>query len=180
MDFKDLVHHRESTRRYLDIAVETEKIETILQACRLAPSACNSQPWRFVVATDPQIKDRLAHTTFNALMQFNRFVTQAPVIAAIIGERPKWYSSLGGAVKGKDFQQMDIGIVAEHFCLQAADLGLGTCMLGWFDESEARKILGVPTSKRILLMITLGYPANEKNRIKIRKPEQQVWSYNRY
>jgi nitroreductase len=180
MDFKDLVHHRESTRRYLDKPVETDKIETILQACRLAPSACNSQPWRFVVATDPVIKLKLAYTTFNRVLQFNRFVPQAPVIAAIIGERPKWFSRLGGAVKGKDFQQMDVGIAAQHFCLQAADLGLGTCMLGWFDEAAARKILGVPSSKRILLLITLGYPANEKNRTKIRKPEQQVWSFNKY
>lgn len=180
MDFKDLVLQRESTRKYSDQPVEPEKIEQIMEACRMAPSACNSQPWRFVVATDPAIKDELAQASYGPLLQFNKFAPQAPVIAAIIAEKPKWIASIGGAVKDKDFYLMDIGIVAEHFCLQAADLGLGTCMLGWFDEPRVRKALNVPGKKRVLLLITLGYPAKDTLRQKIRKPQDQMWGYNTY
>jgi nitroreductase len=75
---------------------------------------------------------------------------------------------------------MDIGIVADHFCLQAAELGLGTCMLGWFDETRAKTILQIPSQKRILLLITLGYPVNEKPRKKIRKPISEIYSFNKY
>jgi nitroreductase len=180
MDFKDLVLHRESTRRYDDRVVEPEKIEQIMEACRMAPSACNSQPWRFVVATDPTVKDALAKASYGPLLQFNKFAPQAPVIAAIVAEKPKLIARIGGTVKDKDFYLMDIGIVAEHFCLQAADLGLGTCMLGWFDEARAKKILNVPAHKRILLLITLGYPAKDKLRKKIRKPAGDLWSLNTY
>ncbi len=180
MDFNELVVQRESTRKYLDKPVEQEKIEAIMEACRLAPSACNSQPWRFVVATDPEVRDRLASASYGPLLRFNKFAREAPVIAAIIGEKPNWLSRIGGNVKDKDFYLMDIGIVAQHFCLQATDLGLGSCMLGWFDEPAARKILKVPDNKRILLLITLGYPANEKNRKKIRKSPGELYTLNQY
>ncbi len=180
MDFKDLVMQRESTRKYSDKPVEREKIEQIMDACRMAPSACNAQPWRFVVATDREVARELGRASQGPLMTFNKFATQAPVVAAIIGEKPNWLSRVGGNVKDKDFYLMDIGIVAEHFCLQAAELGLGSCMIGWFDEQRAKKILNVPHDKRILLLITLGYPAKDKLRKKIRKPPGEVWSYDSY
>lgn len=180
MDFKDLVLHRESTRKYSDRPVEREKIEQIMESCRMAPSACNSQPWRFVIVSEKEKKDQLARASYGPLMSFNKFAPQAPVIAAIVGEKPNWLSRVGGNVKDKDFYLMDIGIVAEHFCLQAAELGLGSCMIGWFDEPKARKIIEVPNDKRILLLITLGYPAKEKVRKKIRKPADQVWSWEKY
>lgn len=180
MDFKELAIHRESTRKYSDKPVEQEKLEQIMEACRLAPSACNSQPWKFVIATDKEVRVALARASYGPLMSFNKFAPQAPVMAAIVGEKPNWLSRVGGNVKDKNFYLMDIGIVAEHFCLQAADMGLGTCMLGWFDEEKAKKILHVPENKRILLLITLGYPAKEKTRKKIRKPASEMWVYNRY
>jgi nitroreductase len=180
MDFHQLVHHRESTRRYSPRPVEQEKLDLIMEACRMAPSACNSQPWKFVVATDPEIKEALAHATYGPLMSFNKFVPQAPVIAAIVAENPGWLAGIGGKVQDKPYYMMDIGIVASHFCLQAAELGLGTCMLGWFQEKEVHRILKIPSGKRILLLITLGYPENEKTRKKIRKKPEQMWKYNSY
>lgn len=180
MHFSELTQKRESTRKYKDQPVEREKIEQIMQACRLAPSACNSQPWSFVVADDPDIKNQLAQASYGPLLRFNKFVLQAPVIVAVVAEKPKWIAKVGGNIKNKDFYLIDIGIVAEHFCLQATDLGLGTCMLGWFDESKTKKIIGVPSGKRVILLITLGYPANDKLRKKIRKPIEQLFSFNQY
>lgn len=180
MNFSELVNARESTRKYLNQPVEREKIEIVMESCRLAPSACNSQPWSFVVVDDPDLKHKVAEASYGPLLRFNKFAPTAPVIVAIVAEKPKWIAKVGGNIKDKDFYLMDIGIVSEHFCLQAAELGLGTCMLGWFDEKKVAKLINVPKDKRILLLITLGYPANEKNRKKIRKSSSELFSYNTY
>ena len=178
-DFLKLANARESVRRYQDKKVEKDQIIRIIEACRLAPSACNSQPWKFVVVDDPAIKEKLAKTCYGKLLRFNRFVSQAPVIVALVTEKPTWLAKIGGGVKDKNFAVIDNGIVASYFCLQAAELGLGTCMLGWFDEKKAKQLLNIPTSKRVSLLITLGYPAKE-NRKKIRKSLKEIFVYNSY
>jgi len=180
MKFSKLLLNRESVRKYSVRPVETGDIERIMEACRLAPSACNSQPWRFVVVTDPELKDKVARATFGKVLRFNRFVLQAPVIAALVAEPPSWLSKIGSSIKDKDFYLMDIGIVAEHFCLQAADLGIGTCMIGWFDEARVKELLHIPQKKRIPLLITLGYAEKETPRKKIRKPIGEVYAFNTY
>lgn len=180
MVFTELLKKRESVRKYSARPVDNESIETIMEACRLAPSACNSQPWRFVVVTDPELKEQLARATYGKVLRFNRFVLEAPVIAALVAEPPNWLSKIGSSIKDKDFYLMDIGIVAEHFCLQAADLGIGSCMIGWFDEDKVKELLHIPAKKRIPLLITLGYAEKENPRKKIRKPIDEVFSYNTY
>lgn len=180
MDFSRLVMQRESVRKYAPHPVEQTKIEQIMESCRVAPSACNAQPWRFVVVTDPELKDKVARTTFNAVTPINRFAPQAPVIIALVAEPPNWLSKVGGNIKDKPYYLMDIGIVADHLCLQAADLGLGTCMIGWFDEDKARELLQIPEKRRIPLLITLGYPAKETTRRKIRKDPDKLFTYNKY
>lgn len=180
MEFLQLVNERESTRRYADRPVETEKIEAILEACRLAPSACNSQPWKFVMVTDRDLSLEVANATFNPVLQFNRFAVQAPVMAVLVMEPAKMLSKIGSTVKDKDLSLIDIGIVAEHFCLAAAEQGLGTCMLGWFNEKKVRELLHIPRGRRIPLIITLGYPQDHKKRRKIRKSHEEIRNYNRY
>ncbi len=178
-DFLTLANMRESVRRYQDKEVEKEKVEKIIESCRLAPSACNSQPWKFIVVDDPELKDKVAKTSYGPILRFNRFASQAPVIVALVIEKPTWLAKIGGGVKDKDFPVMDNGIVASYFCLQAAELGLGTCMLGWFDEKKVKELLNIPKSKRVSLLITLGYPAKERRK-KIRKSVDEICVYNRY
>ena len=180
MDFARLIMERESVRKYTDRPVEKEKIERIMESCRMAPSACNSQPWRFVVVTDPELKNQVARATTGPATPINRFAPQAPVIVALVAEPPNWLSKIGSSIKDKDYYLMDIGIVADHFCLQAADLGLGSCMIGWFDEKKVRELLHIPKKRRIPLLITLGYPAKETPRKKIRKTPEKLYRYNRY
>ncbi len=180
MDFSRLIMERESVRKYTDHPVEEEKIEQIMESCRMAPSACNSQPWRFVVVTDPELKNQVARATTGPATPINRFAPQAPVIVALVAEPPNWLSKIGSSIKDKDYYLMDIGIVADHFCLQAADLGLGSCMIGWFDEKKVRELLDIPKKRRIPLLITLGYPAKETPRKKIRKTTEKLYRYNRY
>lgn len=177
MDFSELIKVRQSDRRYKSQAVEREKIVKCLEAARLAPSANNSQPWKFVVVDEPTLKNEVAGLA--AGLGMNKWAVQAPVIIAVILEGQGFMSSVGSLVKGKEFRLMDIGMAVEHLCLQAADLGLGTCIMGWFDEKKVKKLLNVPSSKRIPLLITLGYP-DTATRPKARKSLEDISSWNRY
>ncbi len=179
MKFFDLAQLRQSTRRYSSMPVEREKIDRIIESCRIAPSACNSQPWKFIVIDNPDLKKQISDSSYGSVLRFNRFAKECPVMVALIIEPPKFLAKIGGAIKDKDFYFMDIGIVASYFCLQAAELGLGTCMLGWFDEPKVKKTLGIPAGKRVALLFTVGYEAG-KQRTKIRKNIKDILSYNKY
>jgi len=179
--FLHLVHLRQSVRQFTDRPVEDEKLHRCLEAARLAPSASNSQPWKFVVVDDPDLVKKVAKETIGPLATFNTFVPQAPVILAITIERMKLTSQVGAYLKNREYPLIDIGIAAEHFCLQAAEEGLGTCMLGWFDEPPIKKLLNIPKKTRIGLLITLGYaPDTYALRSKKRKAFEEVVSFNAY
>jgi len=179
--FLELVQKRQSDRKYTDKPVEPEKLKRCLEAARLAPSASNSQPWSFVVVHDANLVKKVGKAARGPLMSFNLFASKAPVIVAVVMEKPKIITEWGGRIKKKEYSLIDVGIAAEHFCLQAADEGLGSCMLGWFDEKKVKTLLHVPEEKTIPLLITLGYtPENYKHRKKIRKKLETVVKYNRY
>ncbi len=181
MTFNELILKRQSDRKYQDKVVSREIINRCLEAARLAPSASNSQPWTFVVIDDPELKNEVAHKTYGPLKSFNKFVPEAPVIIAIVMEKPKLITEAGGRIKKKEFPLIDVGIAAEHFCLAAAEEGLGSCMLGWFDEKSVKKLINVPKQKNIPLLITLGYtPDGYRTRKKIRKEFEKVVKYNSY
>ena len=178
-DFLKLVNKRQSDRKYHDRPVEDEKIGRCIEAARLAPSACNSQPWKFIIVNDPGLKNSLAELTTGRLVPINHFTRQAPVHIVLVMEQPNFTSKFGEIVKNKKYTLIDVGIAASHFCLQAAAEGLGTCMIGWFDEPGVRKLLHIPKGKRPVLIITLGYPAGKK-REKRRKKREDIISYNTY
>lgn len=180
MKFLDLVKKRQSVREYLDKPVEREKIERCLEAARLAPSASNSQPWSFIVVDDPKLKEAIAKKTFDRVISFNRFSLQAPVLIILISERSGFLNKVAEAIKDRQFSLIDIGIAAEHLCLQAAEEGLGTCMLGWFNEKGVKKALNIPQQIRVELIITMGYSESSQIRPKKRKPINQIRSYNSY
>jgi nitroreductase len=178
--FLDLVKKRQSVRKYLDKPVEREKLERCLEAARLAPSANNSQPWSFIVVDDPKLKEAVARKTFDRVISFNRFSLQAPVLILLLSERPSFFSRMGSAVKDKQFNLTDIGIAAEHLCLQAVEEGLGTCMLGWFNEKGVKKLVNIPQQIRVELIVTMGYPMSDEIQPKERKEISQIRSYNSY
>jgi len=181
MEFSELIKMRQSVRKYQDKPVEKEKLQTLIEAVRLAPSASNSQPWKLILVDEPELKDNVARATFSKAVSFNKFAPEAPVIAVLTVEKPKLITQIGGRIKDKEFPLIDIGIAAEHFCLQAAELGLGTCMLGWFDEKTIKKLLNIPRKIRIGLVITLGYTEEAYPlRKKIRKDAAVMSSFNGY
>ena len=174
-----LMNRRQSDRTYLDKAVEKEKLERILEAGRLAPSACNGQPWKFIVVDDPVLRDGVAMAASARVLKMNTFVDQAPVIIVIIREKSNLSSRVGDVVKSKDYSRIDIGIAAATMCYQASAEGLGTCIIGWLDEKKIKTLLHIPSSKNVELILALGYTEN-KVRSKIRKPPGEVISYNKY
>lgn len=109
----------------------------------------------------------------------NSFAKAAPIIVVVVSERVSFMTKIGGYFRGTSFYLMDVGIAVEHFILQAAELGLGTCWIGWFNEKETKKILNIPSDKKIDCVVSLGYseePPREKNR----KPPEEIASFNEY
>jgi nitroreductase len=180
MDFLDLASRRYSVRNYKDTPVPQEKIRRCIEAAALAPSACNSQPWKFVVVDDAGLVKELAKAAFEGLVGLNHFALKAPVLVLVVSERQKVFAKVGGIVKRKDFSLMDIAIAAEHFCLQAAEEGLGTCLLGWFNEKKVKKTLSIPRLKRVELMISLGFSADAEIPRKDRKNIDEILNHNKY
>jgi nitroreductase len=180
MSFLDLANKRYSVRNYKTEPVPQEKVVRCVEAARLAPSACNSQPWKFVIVDDPKLVNELAKAAFEGLLDFNNFAFKAPVLVLIVSERESLSAKFGSIVKKKNFSLMDIGIAAEHFCLQAAQEGLGTCMIGWFNEKKVKKMLSIPKLKRVELVITVGFSADDKIPLKKRKSIDEILSCNKY
>jgi len=175
----ELIISRQSDRKYSDKPVEKEKLDKILEAGRMAPSACNAQPWKFIVVTEPNLIGKIAEAASARLIGMNTFVAQAPVLLVVVREKPNMSSKVGGTIKNKDYSLIDIGIASENVCLQARAEGIGSCMIGWFDERMLRKLLAIPRSKRVELIITLGYSLSEQRKKK-RKPAEVTISYNKY
>ena len=165
MDFLQIANARQSCRKY-DPArdVEQEKLDAILEAVRLAPSACNGQPYHLTVCRGETAKAVAAATMG---MGMNKFAAQAPVLI-VLSEMPYVKSAaLGAKLKGNDYRSIDIGIAAAYLTAEATTQGLGTCILGWLDDDKIRKICGLEHPAR--LVITVGYaddtdPLRDKKR----------------
>ena len=166
MDFLEIAQARQSCRSYDETrAVEQEKLASILEAVRLAPSACNGQPYHLTVCRG-ETAQAVAKATMGLGM--NKFATQAPVLI-VISEMPYVKSAaMGAKVKHNDYRSIDIGIAAAYLTAEAAAQGLGTCILGWLDDARIRELCGLEYPVR--LVVTLGYPkAGDKLRAKKRK-----------
>lgn len=155
----ELIKERRSIRKYLDTPVEKEKIEAILEAARLAPSACNAQPWRIVAVRDATLRKEVLSKGLGGLVVPNSWAKTAPVIFVVCAETQFITHGLGERIKNVQWHLIDIGICMEHMALKAVELGLGTCYIGWFNEKEISRILKLPSSWKIECLLTLGYPA---------------------
>jgi nitroreductase len=181
MALLDLLKHRKSIRDFLDRPVERKKIMMCLEAARLAPSACNSQPWKFIVVDDRQLKDKLGDAAFRGIYSMNSFCKMAPVMVVVVSEKSKFLARIGGMFRGTKYYLIDIGVAIEHFVLQAEDLGLGTCWIGWFNERAVKSVLEIPHRKKIDILIALGYYDRGKTRSEhSREPIDKIASFNSY
>ena len=173
MNFTEIAENRQSCRSYNpDRAVEQEKLDSILESARLSPSACNGQPYHITVCKGDASK-KVARATQG--MGMNKFATDAPVML-VISEKPYVKTAaLGAKVKNNDYRSIDIGILSAYITAEATAQGLGTCILGWLDDAEIRKICGLDGAVR--LVITLGYAKDDdKLRAKKRKDIHELVS----
>jgi len=145
----EAIQKRYSCRAYQDKGIEQEKLDKLMEAARLAPSAKNSQDWRFVVVTDKEIKRQVAATT-------NRPEVFEKAGAIIVS----CSNSDHVMICGQAIAPIDVSIALEHICLQATELGLGTCWIGSFKTEQVRKILGIPGDINIIELMAVGYPAD--------------------
>ena len=181
MNFSDLVKHRRSVRDFMDKPVEREKVMMCLEAARLAPSACNSQPWKFIVVDDPQITQKLSNAAFGGVHAINSFCKEAPIIIVIVSEKSNFLSRVGSMFRGTQYYLIDIGIAGEHLILQAEELGLGTCWIGWFNEKAVKEVLNIPQDKKVDMLIAMGYHSSGKVISKHnREAMDKIASFNSY
>ena len=177
MNFLTLVKKRKSIRKYSSRPVPREMIDSCLEAARLAPSACNSQPWSFIVVDDEKIKNEIVKKALSGIYKMNAFVREAPTLIVVLTEHSTYIARMGGQLRHVKYSLIDIGIACEHLILRAVELGLGTCWLGWFNEKAVKKVLGLPKSKRIDVMISLGYPEVAEGKDKKRKSLKKIRRY---
>lgn len=180
MTFLDLVKQRYSVRAYDARPVPREALMRAIEAARLAPSASNTQPWHFVVVDEPTVREQVADACRGPAGKFNRFVPQAPTLVVIVQSRGGAKTVVGGLLKRRDYSAYDIGIAAEHFCLQATEDGLGTCILGWFAERRIKRLVAIPRKLRVGLIITVGYPTKMRTPTKRRKSAEEITGWNRF
>ena len=175
MNFLEIANARQSCRAYDENRpVEAEKLNAILEAARLAPSACNGQPYHFTVCRGEVAKEVALATKGPGGM--NKFAPQAPV-CIVISEMPYCKgAALGVKLKGTDYRSIDMGIATAYLTAEAAAQGLATCILGWVDNDKICKLCGLEHPVR--LVITLGYAKEgEKQRNKVRKSMEDLVSY---
>jgi len=162
----EAVQQRYSCRKYQQQEVELEKLKQCIEAVRLAPSACNGQPWHCYVVNQGPLKETLVSLT-------QPFTKNASFVI-LSEEKPTFQTKIVNRFKDQDYTQVDIGIAATHFCLAATELGLGTCMIGWYNEEKIKEALKIPQSKRLRLIISVGYPKDDKPSKRPRQPLEKM------
>jgi len=179
MEVFEAIRTRRSIRSYEEKPIEEEKIRKVLEAARLAPSAGNRQPWRFIVVTDPKVKDKLREAKEKRMPPRIRPPSRGgPLSAPVI--------IVGCAVPnesfpGTDFWKIDVAIALQNLVLAAWGEGLGTCWIGVFhEEEEVKEVLGIPKEARVVAMVALGYPAEKKGPVTDRKPLEEIVRYDHW
>lgn len=165
-------------RRYLDRPVEREKILVCLEAARLAPSAENVQPWRFLVIDDPAVREKFGAEVFTGIYSISKFAARAPVLILMMARLDILANRIGKQIQDVNFYLIDVGIAGEHLALQAEELGLGTCWIGWFNARRARKVLRIPRKFKPVCLLSLGYCEASLSREKKRKSLDEISWFN--
>jgi nitroreductase len=173
----DLIAQRKSVRAYQDRTIERELIRSCVEAARLAPSAENVQPWRFIVIDREPFKRRFCEEVCRGVYRPTRFIENAPVVVAILAKLDLIANRIGRAVQGTQYYLLDIGIAGEHLVLRAQEMGIGTCWIGWFDARRAKRMLQPPPSWRVVSLIAMGYPAENATKDKPDRPMEDILTF---
>ena len=172
---EQLFLHRQSCREFTEKPVPDDLVEKVCRLALLAPSACNSQPWKLIAVKGEKTKE-VAKGLQD--MGMNKFVSDAPVLVAIVEAKGNLTATVGSRFKNNDFLHNDIGILTAHLVLAADAAGLGSCIIGWRNEEKLRPVLGLDDKARIPQVVALGYPPEDYPiRPKKRKPLEETFSF---
>jgi nitroreductase len=150
-----------------------------VEAARFAPSAENAAPWRFLIIDDPEILKEVANRAFTGIYAVTRWAAKAPVLVVVLVELNLLTHRIGKQVTGIHYYLIDVGIAGEHFILQAQELGLGTCWIGWFNARGVRKALNIPPRFKPIELIAVGYPDSSELKEKRRKQLHDICWFNK-
>lgn len=172
----ELARERTSCRSYLDKPIPEELINQCIEAARVAPSACNKQPWRFIIVSSPELR---SHITNKCLLPGvpMPWIAKAPVIVVLCAQKTTITHTIAPMLSGVHYELIDAGIAGEHFVLSATALGLGSCWIGWFKERAIKKLLKIPRGIKVLSLISLGYP-NKVTANSSRLSKEEITFYN--
>lgn len=179
MDFQQLLATRESVRSYLEKPVEREQLVGMVEDAMLSPSACNSQPWKFIIVDEEEKKQAVRPFLKDEALRLNRHVDKAPAFIAVC-ETPANLSILGDGAYSQKYAQMDIGIAVQTLCLSAVSRGLATCIMGGMHDEGIKGALGIPQDVPLRLMVAVGYNKHNHPRKKTRKPLEECLSFNEW
>ena len=156
--FDELINERRSIRKYTEKTVEEDKLRAVIEAARLAPSACNAQPWRFVVVNEPKLRDTLLEKGLGGVVP-NSWAKTASAVIVACSDLQILTHNVAERIQGVEYHLIDMGIALEHIALKAVELGLGTCYIGWFNAKPIKKLLKLPLNWKVECIMTIGYPA---------------------
>jgi nitroreductase len=174
-DFLELASRRQSCRDFSERSVEREKLVKCAEAARLAPSACNSQPWRIIAVDTPEIVAQVAKCVQQ--LGINDYFEKAKAFFVVLEEPAKLMPKLAVLIDGQTFAKGDLGGATLSLCLEAESQGLGTCVIGLYDRPKLRELLNVPAATNFFALVAVGYPASDHVRNKQRKPLDQILSF---
>jgi nitroreductase len=157
MDFLQLIKSRTSCRSYQEKTIHDDVLEQCLEAARRAPSACNQQPWRFIVVKNRELRERICRECFLPGLPMP-WAEQAPVIIVLCSKKSLVTHFLAPLMSGINYHLIDLGIAGEHLVLAAQAQGLGSCWIGWFNPKKVKKLLRLPFDFTPVSLLTLGYP----------------------
>ena len=175
-DYFELVRRRESCRNFdPNSPVELEKLRRCAEAAWLAPSACNGQPWKYLIVTNPELAAKL-----RPLMQglgMNKFLNECPAFAVVVQEPTVIKVSASQRLKDQDFAPIDVAFSASQFCYAATEQGLSTCIIGWHNVPKIRELFNLAGNERVRMVLAVGYAKTDALREKKRKPIDEVVKY---
>ena len=173
MNLDQILLKRRSVRAYDDRPIARKDLLAIIESARMAPSACNSQTWRFIVVTNPEMIKRICAEAMRPIIP-NRWLKQAPAIIVGCSRLDIIANRIGGGITGIEYYQIDLGIAMEHMVLKATDLGLATCWVGWFKQDIIKSLLKIPAHIKVSALLAVGYAKNDAAQKRLRKPIARI------
>ena len=172
MDYFELIRSRESCRNFSSQPVEKEKLVACIEAARIAPSACNSQPWGFIVVNNRELSPKVAKCVQR--LRMNQFASHCPAFIVVTENEPV-LTRAASAIVNQKFAPIDIGLAVMQLCLAASAQGLSTCIMGWLSEKHLKELRDIPESRHVRLVIAVGY-AEEGTQLrpKVRKDLEEI------